>query len=226
MIEQASRWPLRRSRFKRFFYGMVRTAARIAGVCTFSLRCLDRHRMDVEGGALVLCTHQSTLDPVLVGLSYNGRLNYLARRTLFKNRLFSWLITTLDAIEVDRDRSGLSGLKETLKRLKRGEKVLIFPEGTRSSDGKLQPLKRGFISVARRSSVPLIPIAVDGAFQSLQRGAKLPRQYPLHLAVGQVMSAQEVSQLSDEELLAALEKRFRDCIARINQQRSYAPHSV
>lgn len=227
MNDQPSRpQPQRRSWFKRCFYGAVQTAARIIGVNTFSLRCLDRHHMLVTGGALVLCTHQSTLDPVLVGLSYNDRLNYMARRTLFKNRIFGWFISTLDAIEVDRDRSGLSGLKETLKRLKRGEKVLIFPEGTRTADGKMQPLKRGFISVARRAAVPLIPIAVDGTYQALHRGAKLPRLYPLKMSVGPIISAEEVARSSDEELIASLEQRFRACISRMREIRCYESHSV
>ncbi len=217
---------IKRSLFRQFFYTLVQTGSRIVGVHLFSLRGLDRHLMDLDGGALVLCTHQSTLDPVMVGLSYNGRLNYLARKTLFNNAIFSWVISTLDAIEVDRDRSGLSGLKETLKRLKRGEKVLIFPEGTRSEDGKLQPLKRGFISVARRAEVPLIPIAVAGAYDALRRGAKLPSCVPLKLAVGQPIPAADVAQLDDDALILAVESRLRACFERTATLNDYSCASI
>ncbi len=217
---------VRRSPFKRFFYTLVQTGARIIGVHLFSLRGIDRDLMEVDGGALVLCTHQSTLDPVLVGLSYNGRLNYLARRTLFNNPVFSWIISTLDAIEVDRDRSGLSGLKETLKRLKRGEKVLIFPEGTRTEDGKLQPLKRGFISVARRSQVPLIPIAVSGAYNALCRTATLPTFFPLKLAIGTVIPAEDVAKLDDDQLIQLVESRLKKCFDRTEVVKSYSCASV
>ncbi len=100
-----------------------------------------RHYLDFEGGAMLLATHQSVMDPVLVGLIANRRLNYLARKTLFKNAAFGFLIRLLDAIEIDRDRGGLSGLKEMLKRLKRDEAVLMFPEGTRTMDGQVGTLK-------------------------------------------------------------------------------------
>ncbi len=114
------------------------------------------------------------MDPVLVGLIANRRLNYLARKTLFKNAAFAFLIRVLDAIEIDRDRGGLAGLKEMLKRLQRGELVLMFPEGTRTSDGQVAPLKPGFIPVARRTEVPLIPVAVVGAYDCLPKGARFP----------------------------------------------------
>ena len=78
-------------------------------------------------------------------------MNYVARETLFRLPLLAPLMRFLDAFPIDREGSGLSGLKETLRRLKRGELVLIFPEGTRTTDGEVAPLKPGFISVARRS---------------------------------------------------------------------------
>jgi 1-acyl-sn-glycerol-3-phosphate acyltransferase len=144
-------------------------------------------------------------------LAFNDRLNYLARRTLFKNRLFAGLIRLLDAIELDRDRSGLAGLKETLKRLKANEKVLVFPEGTRTNDGKISPLKPGFLAVARRSQVPLIPMAISGAYEALPRGSVLPRRYPLRVTVGPPIQYREYEQLSDEQALALLYQRLQCC---------------
>ena len=92
----------------------------------------------------MLSNHQSHLDPVLVGLASDQRLNYLARDTLFGFAPFRWLINSLDAIPIDREGLGLGGLKETLKRLKRGESVLMFPEGTRTRDGEVGRLRPGF----------------------------------------------------------------------------------
>ncbi|MCA9131900.1 MAG: 1-acyl-sn-glycerol-3-phosphate acyltransferase, partial [Planctomycetales bacterium] len=100
------------------FYRAVRTCASLLGVFVFDLRCIDRQNTLVEGGALILSTHQSHFDPMLIGVTFNERLNYLAKRSLFKSRLFGAMLTLLNAIELDRDRSGLAGLKETLKRLR------------------------------------------------------------------------------------------------------------
>lgn len=197
--------------FKPTFYRFVRLTARILSVYLFDIRCHGREATLVDGGAMILSTHQSHFDPVLIGATFNEHLNYLARRTLFNNAIFAWVIRMLDAIELDRDRSGLAGLKETMKRLKRGEKVLIFPEGTRTSDGKIAPLKPGFLSVARRTKVPLIPVAITGAYEALPRGSKLPILYPLRVAVGRHIEPSEFADLSDEEFLELVAERLHGC---------------
>ena len=193
------------------FYRSVRFLACFAGIYFFDLRCHGRHHGKFPGGALILSTHQSHLDPLLIGVTFQERLNYLAKRSLFKGRLLGLVITLLNAIELDRDRSGLAGLKETLKRLRDGKKVLIFPEGTRSADGRIAPLKPGFISVARRGAVPLIPVAIVGAFEAMPRGRLLPRLLPIHVTVGRPISADEVRELDDEHLLRLVAERLDAC---------------
>jgi 1-acyl-sn-glycerol-3-phosphate acyltransferase len=196
--------------FKYLFYYAAHLLSRLVGVIMFDLRCYGRENLR-QGPALILSTHQSNFDPVLVGLIFNDRLNYLARRTLFKNRIFAGLIRLLDAIELDRDRSGLAGLKETLKRLKSKEKVLVFPEGTRSTDGKIGSLKPGFLAVARRSQVPLIPVAITGAYEALPRGTILPRRFPLRIAVGRPVEFCEYEKLTDAQALELLTERLNGC---------------
>ena len=205
--------------FKPTFYRLVRLTARILSVYLFDIRCHDREETLVDGAAIILSTHQSHFDPVLIGVTFNEHLNYLARRTLFDNAIFAWIIRMLDAIELDRDRSGLAGLKETMKRLKRGEKVLIFPEGTRSSDGKIAPLKPGFLSVARRTKVPLIPVAITGAYEALPRGSKLPVLYPLRVAVGKHIEPAEFADLGDDEFLDLVRIRLQRCYDRAQDSR-------
>lgn len=195
---------------KYYVYKLLHLVARITTVLFFEFRCYGRENLH-DGAALVLSTHQSNLDPILVGLIFNDRLSYLARRTLFKNVLFASFIRLLDAIELDRDRSGLAGLKETLKRLKQDQKVLVFPEGTRTPTGKICQLRPGFLAVARRSRVPLLPLAVSGAYESLPRGTLWPRRYPLRVSVGTVIDFAEYEQLSDEETLELISGRLHRC---------------
>ena len=161
----------KRSLFKRSFYAFLRLLTRLLTVTWLDFRVTGREHFPETGGGLILSTHQSVMDPVLVGLTCNRRMNYLARKTLFKNRFFSWLIRTLDAIEIDREGGGLMGLRETLVRLKRGEMVLIFPEGTRTYDGAMGTLKPGFLAIARRAKVPLVPVAIVGAYDVIPRWA-------------------------------------------------------
>ena len=193
---------------RQLFYRGVRLTARLVAVVTFGFRTEGQHHLEFEGGGMLLATHQSLLDPVLIGMVPNRRLNYLARKTLFKNSLLGFIIRLLDAIEIDRERGGLAGLREMLKRLQQGEMVLLFPEGTRSSDGEIGDLKPGFIPVARRSQVPLVPIAIVGAYDCLPKGAKLPTRQPIAVVFGEPIPPSVYMLMSDAELLETLAKRL------------------
>jgi 1-acyl-sn-glycerol-3-phosphate acyltransferase len=206
-----------RSLFKRAGYGLLQIASQLSAVILLGYRCQRRERLPVEGGALICSNHQSFFDPVLIGLCFNRRLNYLARVTLFRFAPMRWVIEFLDAIPIDREGFGLGGIKETLKRLKRGEMVLIFPEGTRTSDGAVRPLKPGFVALARRGRVPLVPIGMDGAYDAWPRQAKLPRPTRVRLYVGEPISPEMVKSLSDEQLVRELEQRIRECHALARQ---------
>lgn len=173
--------------------------------------------MPKEGGALVLSNHQSHLDPVLVGSACNRRLNYLARDSLFGFAPFRWLIRSLDAIPIDREGLGLSGLKETLRRLRRGELVLMFPEGTRTRDGEVASLKPGFCALAKRAGVPLVPVAIDGAFAAWPRGRALPLPAAICVQFGPPIWPDESKGLTDEELIALIERRLRAAHAAARQ---------
>jgi 1-acyl-sn-glycerol-3-phosphate acyltransferase len=97
--------------------------------------------------------------------------------------------------------------------------VLIFPEGTRSEDGEIQPLKPGFVALARRSRTPLLPVAVDGAYEAWPRKALLPRPATIHVCFGEPMSVDHIHSLTDEELIAEVEARIRACQALARQGR-------
>ena len=194
---------------RQLFYRGVRLTARLVAAVTFGFRTEGQHHLEFDGGGMLLATHQSLLDPVLIGMVPNRRLNYLARKTLFKNSLLGFVIRMLDAIEIDRDRGGLAGLREMLRRLQQGEMVLLFPEGTRSSDGEIGELKPGFIPVARRSKVPLVPIAIVGAYDCLPRGTKLPTRQPIAVVFGEPIPPAVYMPMSDAELLEALANRLK-----------------
>jgi 1-acyl-sn-glycerol-3-phosphate acyltransferase len=207
----------RRDWRERLFYRALRALTRMVSVIGFDATYVGRHHLDFPGPALLLSTHQSTLDPMLVGLMSNREMCYLARKTLFKSRVFAAMIRALNAIEIDREGGGLAGLKETLKRLKHGHKVLIFPEGTRTPTGSPIPLKPGFIALARRGSIPLVPMAVTGAYQILRRGSRLPAYYPVCLVVDQPLMPEQVATLSDDELLAEVQRRLLQCHVRATE---------
>jgi 1-acyl-sn-glycerol-3-phosphate acyltransferase len=205
---------------QRVGYDVLRVVARLIAVWAFGLRVRGREHWPAAGGALVCANHQSSFDPPLVGLTCPRRANYLARDTLFRIPLLNYVMMFFDAIPIDREGGGLSGLKETLKRLKAGELVLIFPEGTRTHDGEVAPLKPGFIALARRSRVPLVPVGIDGAFQAWPRTARFPRLARMAVVIGEPISPELVAESSDEDLLAELEQRILTCHSQARELRS------
>jgi len=208
---------------QRLSYDAFRVFARWFGVWMYGLRVEGRENWPATGGGLICSNHQSMFDPPLVGLTCPRRMNYLAREGLFRVPSLAPLSHHLDAIPIDREGTGLAGLKETLRRLKAGELVLIFPEGTRTRDGEVAPLKPGFIAVARRSRVPLIPVGLDGAYQAWPRTAKFPRPGRVAVVIGKPLTTEQVAAMSDDDLLAELEQRILTSHAKARELREN-PH--
>jgi 1-acyl-sn-glycerol-3-phosphate acyltransferase len=208
-----------RSWGKRLWYGFLHLVCRLLATLFFQIRVSGREHVPREGGVMVLSNHQSHFDPVLIGLACDRRLNYLARETLFGFAPFRWLIESLDAIPIDREGLGLAGLKETLRRLRRGELVLIFPEGTRTPDGQVRRLKPGFSSLAKRAGVPLLPVAIEGAYQAWPRRHLLPGLGTIHIHFGRPLPPEEIVDCDERELVAEVERRIRQCHEQARQSR-------
>jgi 1-acyl-sn-glycerol-3-phosphate acyltransferase len=195
-------------------YRAIQWSARLFTTLLYRLRVVGREKVPKTSGGLVCSNHQSYFDPLLVGSAFDRRMNFLARDTLFRNRLFGRFLDFVDSIPIDREGGGLAGLKETLRRLKRNELVVIFPEGTRTRDGNLQPLKPGVCALARRSNQPLIPMALDGAYQALPRTSKFPKLTVIAVVIGDPIPPELALQLSDDQLIAELDRRIHECFQR------------
>lgn len=147
----------------------------------FSYRSEGRHNIPATGPALLLANHQSFFDPSIVGCGTRRHLRFLARKTLFRNRLFGALIHRLNAVPVDQEGVAKDGLKTIMDELKAGEAVLVFPEGERTPNGEIQPLRPGVLLLIRRLEVPIVPIGIAGAFDALPRTRKWPKLSPFFL---------------------------------------------
>lgn len=204
-------------RWLRFCYDLLYVPVVWLAILLFSTRTRGRFNVPQSGPFLVIANHQSAIDPLLIGLAVNRPMRFLARRTLFKPRIFGWLISSLGAIPLNHDMSGKEGLKTGLELLKAGNGLLIFPEGTRTRDGHIQPLKPGVILLIRRSKAPIIPVAVAGPFQAMPPKAWFPRMCPLFLpatdaalscVVGEPLESETLAKMDNDELLAFLQTRL------------------
>ncbi|MEX1224200.1 MAG: lysophospholipid acyltransferase family protein [Pirellulales bacterium] len=201
------------------WYQSLKVLTRMALPVLFRFRGGGREHLHFDGAGLLIANHQSHLDPLLIGAAADRRLNYLARESLFRFPPLRWLIRSLGAIPIDRDGSGLGGLKETLNRLKQGELVLIFAEGTRTPDGAVHPLKPGFLPLARRGGVPLVPVGIDGAFEAWPRSRRFPTVATIRVEIGPPLLPEEFDLMSDEALLAEMHRRVAACHQRAGRLR-------
>jgi 1-acyl-sn-glycerol-3-phosphate acyltransferase len=199
--------------FDRAFYAVCSWICQAGLTFGSSFRAKGKHHIPRTGPVLIIANHQSMLDPVLIGLAAPRMLTYLARKTLFHQPLFAWLIRMLHAVPVDQDGVAKEGMRAVLQALEAGRAVLIFPEGGRTENGKIAPLMRGIALLIERSKAPVVPVGIAGAFQALPRGRVFPRLSPLFLpaeksaiavSIGRLISPQELSKLSRQELLERL----------------------
>ncbi|MFY7951217.1 MAG: lysophospholipid acyltransferase family protein [Armatimonadaceae bacterium] len=149
-----------------------------ASLLGWGARAYHRERLPPAGPMLLVCNHLSHLDPPFVGMCVGRPCTYLARHTLFDVPGLAWLIRKLGAVPIDRD-AGKDGLTAVLKLLEEGRRVVMFPEGTRSPDGTLQPLKPGVALIVKKARCPVVPVGIVGAFETWPRTHKLPTPAPL-----------------------------------------------
>ncbi|HMO15273.1 MAG TPA: lysophospholipid acyltransferase family protein [Pirellulaceae bacterium] len=188
----------------------MRIVFRLSAMVFYRYRYFGAHHIPETGGGLICSNHQSNLDPALVGIISKRHLNFVAKDALFFFPL-NVIIYLLDAIPVTQEGMSIAGIKETLKRTKRGELALIFPEGHRTHNGDLLPFMPGFITIARRTKVPLIPVGMDGAYQAWPRHRSFPLPGRVVVVAGEPIHPEQYLSLTDEQIIELLQSRIREC---------------
>jgi len=123
------------------------------------------HHVPMTGGVLLASNHASYVDPPLVGVCLHRELSFLAKRELFRSSLFGKVILSLHAIPINRGGVTHHTLKTVVERLREGRAVLMFPEGTRTKNGRLGVAKAGIGFLAAMSGCPVIPVAITGTYR-------------------------------------------------------------
>jgi len=166
----------------RIMYFLGWLLSRIVLTVWHRYRILGTHHVPRSRGALIASNHASYLDPTIIGSALRFPIWYLARNTLFsRNKFFGWLIASVNAVPISRERLDLKTLHHIHDLCAKGAKVLIFPEGTRSPDGQLQKGHAGIGLFAEKVGVDIVPAYVAGSFEALPRQKLLPR--PVRISV-------------------------------------------
>ena len=166
-------------------YAMVRGFSELILRLGHRLRVQGLEHVPRQGGAVLVSNHSSFLDPMALAGAIRFRvLHFMARDTLCHAPVIGWLMPRLQLILIDRERGDVAALKATLRLLKDGELVGLFPEGTRTSDGNLQPARGGIGFLVSRARVPVIPVYVDGTYRALSRHHRFPRPARVTVTIG------------------------------------------
>jgi 1-acyl-sn-glycerol-3-phosphate acyltransferase len=196
-------------------YRAGRVGCSILAHILFRLRVIGRENFNVEGPVIIAANHQSYLDPPLIGVAFPGELHYLARNTLFKNRLANWILTEVNAIPVDRDRGDVGAFRAVLKLLKDGHRTVIFPEGTRTLTGQIQKARPGIGMIIAKTLVPVIPARIFGSFEAWPKNGKF-KPHPITVIVGKPIRFTSEDVASDErEIYQNISERILGEIAKL-----------
>jgi 1-acyl-sn-glycerol-3-phosphate acyltransferase len=204
-------------------YHVIRIILYCLARLLFSYQTVGGENIPRKGTALLASNHASYLDPPLVGIGTSRIVTYVAKKELFRNPTMDlFLRKVCHCIPVDRDKMDRKTLKDILTVLKKeNELMLIFPEGTRTFDGKLQEPKIGAGMIAYMAKVPVIPVYIKGSYEIWPRGAGSIKRGHCTVYFGKPMEFKDCfSQGHSREVYLEISQRIMGTIAQLERERN------
>ncbi len=202
-------------RQNKIFYAIVKNFFKI--ILIIYNRCTSKwlEKLDPNEKYIVACNHASNMDPVIVGAFFPRRLRYFAKEELFVNWFLGTSIRALGAVPVSRNdnASAAGALRGFMKLYQDGNDVLIFPEGGRTLDGKLQPLEAGVAVIASHTRAPILPVFIHGSFKAMPPGSAFIKPTKVKITFGKPLKFSEEVYKSKEgrnEIMTALNNSLRE----------------
>ena len=167
----------------------------------------------IKGPAIIASNHSSFYDPPAVACACPEEIHFLARKTLFKRAWFAWLIRKLNSHPVSLEKGGASGFKTAIAVLKKGNKILVFPEGRRSIDGKIKKIMKGTAFLSYVSKAPIIPVYVTGTGNIWKKTKKLPKLFgKIKVVIGKPIYYSEFNDLSKEVFTEQVTQKLEESL--------------
>ena len=156
------------------FYKVIRFIGYVLTLLFWPIKIKGQKNLNKESSLILAANHVSYLDPIVLGVAVRRKIYFIAKKEVFNIPILGFIIRSLGAIPVDRKKPNPVSIKKTFLVLKKGNILGIFPEGTRSLNGKLLDFNIGLIKIALKTKSPIIPVGINGTFSIYPPKAKLP----------------------------------------------------
>lgn len=209
-----------------YFYRLCKAISTFFCKLLFRIRVIGQEHVPARGSLIVAVNHVSYLDPVLAGVMVPRIIYFMAKKELFKVPLLNTLIRGLNAFPVDRDNPDLSTLHQVMEILKRGEALLLFPEGTRGDGINFLPPRQGAGLIVYKTKAPVLPVFIQGSEKVWPRKAKLFRPAPVTVYIGKSLTFEgKFDTLSKKEAYKEIAKEIMAAIGQLKAKAAINPRN-
>lgn len=176
--------------FYRFVWIVVGQGSRIA----YRVVMKGRERLPSAGGYILAPSHRSMMDIPFTAILTRRQLRYMGKASLFRIPVLGTLFRALGGFPVERDGTDRKAVREAMQMLRRGEILLVYPEGTRQHGDEIAPLQPGAAYLALRTGVPIVPVGIAGSEEILRaHGRRFPRFGRVAIVVGEPLHPPSLS---------------------------------
>lgn len=206
------------------FYRIVRSTVVTGSILFCRVKIHGRKNIPKKGAVLVLSNHQSYLDPMLCQMASARGFWYIARDTLYDEPIFGRMLAKLHTIPIRRGEADIASMRKIIEKLKNGQAVGLFPEGTRTLDGKISAIKPGVSLLSRRTGAPVVPAVIDGAFECWPKKQKRPKFFCKGIVkFAEPISAESIKEMGDVEFAKRLTTQLRQMQNEIRLEQGKEP---
>jgi 1-acyl-sn-glycerol-3-phosphate acyltransferase len=219
----AERLAIKDNIFKWIWYLLCRTLSVGMVTILYRVKVYGKEHVPKTGSVLILSNHQSFFDTMFCQNWIWRPFYFIPRDTLLGIKFWGALIRTLYVIPIKRGQADIAAMKMIIEVLRQNKAVCLFPEGTRTLDGRIGKIKPGFGLISRRSGAMIVPMVIDGIFEAWPKGQKWPKPGKVAVMYGRPFTPEYIASCSDEDFAAEITQTLRNLQAELRTRMGKTP---